>query len=150
MIYLDIKNMSSLKRLYERKKLLDLAQRICTGEGLRQDVELSLLFCDDAYIQELNKRYRNCDAPTDVLAFEQEAPLHTDRRLLGDIVISLETVQRLCKGDWDAMRKEILLLFSHGLLHLIGYNHRIAKDKRLMQEKQAHYLGIELENSWHA
>ncbi len=149
MIYLDIKNISPVKRLYNRKKLMELTERICREEGRKYDTELSLLFCDDAFIQELNARYRNKNEPTDVLAFEQEAPLHTDRRLLGDIVISLETVQRFCGGNRDAMRQELMLLFCHGLLHLLGYEHGNTSEKRLMQSKQAYYLDTEFKNVWH-
>ena len=149
MIYLDIQNNSAVKRIYNSKTLTDLAERVCRGEGLRKEVELSLLFCDDLFIQELNGRYRNKHEPTDVLAFEQEAPLHTDRRLLGDIVISLETVERAARGDRAAMRQEVLLLFCHGLLHLLGYDHHKAADRKQMQEKQARYLEIEFEKVWH-
>lgn len=149
MVYLDIQNLSAVKRLYNAQRLLALAERVCLGEGIKKDVELSLLFCDDAYIQELNCRYRGKNEPTDVLSFEQEAPEHTDRRLLGDIVISLETVQRYCNDDRDAMRREMLLLFCHGLLHLLGHDHRKVSERTLMQQKQAQYLDRELGKVWH-
>jgi rRNA maturation RNase YbeY len=58
---------------------------------------LSLVLCDDAHIQQLNKEYRNKDAPTDVLSFEipDESPgLQLPVKLLGDLVISLDTARR--------------------------------------------------------
>ncbi len=149
MIFLDIRNISPVKRLYTRKRLEHLAERICREERGKEEVELSLLFCNDSFIQDLNARFRGRNEPTDVLSFPQEPQVHTARNLLGDIIISLETVQRFCGNDRNAMRQELLLLFCHGLLHLLGYTHHKITDKRLMQEKQAYYLGIGIENVWH-
>jgi len=149
MIFMDVQNLSVVKRLHSRRKLLELAERVLEGEGIAKDVELSLLLCDDAFIQELNTRYRNKCAPTDVLSFEQETLPQSDRVLLGDIVISLETVQRFCAGDREAMRRELMLLFCHGLLHLLGYEHHTKTREKKMREKQALYLGMELEKVWH-
>ena len=84
-----------------------------------------------------------------MLSFQQEPLPESGRVLLGDIVISLETVQRFCAGNRDAMRQELLLLFCHGLLHLIGYEHHTKALEKRMREKQAQYLGLELEKGWH-
>lgn len=149
MIYMDVRNLSTVKRLHNRRKLLELAEQITRGEGIKKDVELSLLLCDDAFIQELNAQYRNKCEPTDVLSFEQEPLDRSDRILLGDIVISLETVQRFRGDDRKAMRQELMLLFCHGLLHLLGYDHHTKAQQKRMQEKQAAYLGVELEKVWH-
>ena len=113
MIHMDIRNLSTVKRLYTRGKLEQLAEKICRGEGLKKKVELSLLLCDDAFIRELNARYRSRDEATDVLSFEQESPKNMDKILLGDIVISLETVQRH---------------YIHQVLHATGGNKRRAAE----------------------
>ncbi|MFA7693209.1 MAG: rRNA maturation RNase YbeY [Candidatus Hydrogenedentes bacterium] len=149
MIHLDIRNQSKIKRLISRGRLEKLAEKICAGEGVRKEAELSLLFCDDSFIKELNAQYRNRDEATDVLSFVQEKTGKEPYTILGDIVISLETVERYCGGDRDAMRTETLLLFCHGLLHLLGYEHGNEADKIKMQMKQAHYLDLKLENVWH-
>jgi len=150
MAHLDIRNQSSCKRLYRRKDLLAIAERACRGEGLPADAEISLLFCDDPFIRELNLQYRGWNKATDVLSFQQ-APLgNRDVAILGDIVISLETVERYCNGDRDGMRGEIRLLFCHGMLHLLGYTHRNNKERKLMTAKQAEYLGIEVDQAWHS
>lgn len=149
MIFMDVQNISAVKRLHNRRRLLELAGRVLAGEGITKDVELSLLLCDDAFIQDLNTRYRNKCAPTDVLSFEQKALPQSDRVVLGDIVISLETVQRFRAGNREAMRQELMLLFCHGLLHLLGYEHHTKTREKRMREKQALYLGLELEKVWH-
>ena len=145
---LDVRNESRHKRLYRTDVLKRCAQRICEGEGVADDVELSVLFCDDPFIRELNREYRSIDRPTDVLSFEQEAAQSVHPRPLGDIVISLDTVHAHCAGDRALMREEVNLLFCHGLLHLLGYDHQTAEQRRKMQQKQSHYLGTTPENAW--
>lgn len=149
MIHMDVRNMSTVKNLYNRRKLLELAERVCRGERIKKEAELSLLLCDDDFIRDLNARFRKKSEPTDVLAFEQESMGPSNRALLGDIVISLETVLRFCGGDRKAMRAELMLLFCHGLLHLLGYDHHTKAQERVMREKQALYLELELDKVWH-
>ena len=149
-VHLDIRNESTRKHLYRRDALCRLAKRICLAEGVREAVELSVLLCDDPFIAGLNKTYRNKRGPTDVLSFGQEpAGTFHGVRVLGDIVISLETVERHCEGDRAAMRGEVRLLFCHGLLHLLGYTHGSPVGQREMNEKQAQYLGLSTEAAWH-
>lgn len=152
-IHLLIRNNSSRKRHYRRDVLQWLADRICTGENVQDEVELSVLFCDDAFITDLNRTYRHKDAPTDVLSFGQDAASNpvSGPRVLGDIVISLETVERHCAEAPDlrvAMRKEVCLLFCHGLLHLLGADHATAQAREAMNAKQAQYLGVTKEAAW--
>ena len=150
MVHLDICNQSAVKRLYRHKDILLLAETICQEEGMTKNVEISLVFCDDPFIQELNLQYRGKDKATDVLSFQQEALDNMEVVILGDIVISLETVKRFCHDDRDEMRREVRLLFCHGLLHLLGYTHNNKKDCKAMTAKQAEYLGIEVDQAWHS
>ena len=154
-VLLRIRNESQRKRLYRSDALRRLAHRICAGEGVDADAELSVLLCDDPFIRNLNRTYRNKDVPTDVLAFTQPprqgSPGPT---VLGDIVISLEAVERHCANapnrppDRRAMCQELRLLFCHGLLHLLGSDHDTAAARKDMNAKQARYLGITTEAAW--
>jgi probable rRNA maturation factor len=113
-------------------------------------VEISVLLCGDETISELNETYRDTRGPTDVLSFGQTpVELPGAPRLLGDIVISLETVGRACGGEKADMRSELHLLFCHGLLHLLGYDHQTAGDRDRMAAKQAEYLRVPFKNAWH-
>ena len=145
MLHLLIRNDSRYKGLYRKDNLLRLAERVCVGEGFKKPVELSLLFCDDPYIAELNRAYRKKNRPTDVLAFGYTPQTHPkpDSSVLGDLVISLETVAQRCAGDRAAMRAEVRLLFCHGLLHLLGWHHDTVSQRRQMAARQAHYLGVD-------
>ena len=145
---LSVRNTSTIKRLLRRDALERLAERICAGEHVSKDVEISLLLCDDEYMGQLNRRYRNKRGPTDVLCFEQEGPPGQEARLLGDVVISLETACRACHGDRRELRKEVDLLFCHGLLHLLGYDHATPRERERMNRKQAEYLGVSERAAW--
>lgn len=152
-VTLGVRNTSRVKGCCRADRLRRLAGRICEGEGIGDDVEISILLCDDAEIQELNRSFRRQNRPTDVLSFgqDQAAPGLVSRvrpAVLGDIVISLETVRERCKGDMAAMRQEVCLLFCHGLLHLLGYDHATAEQRRYMAAKQALYLELSPEEAW--
>lgn len=92
--------------------------------------ELSLRLTDDREMQALNAQYRQQDKPTDVLAF---AALETDYPLvdeqvslplyLGDIVISIDTAQQQAQAQNHSLETELAWLASHGLLHLLGWDH---------------------------
>jgi probable rRNA maturation factor len=147
-VTLAVQNNSTRKRLYRSDTLTRLAERICAGEDFSENTEVSLLLCDDPFIQELNVTYRKKNQPTDVLSFPQDADPSGARPLLGDIAISLETVERQFGGDRIAMREEVCLLFCHGMLHLLGYDHHTAADRDAMAAKQAAYLDCSVEDAW--
>lgn len=149
MLILSLRNESTRKQLYRRDVLTHLAERILAGENVDEEVEISVLLCDDAMIKALNRQYRKINKATDVLSFTQESFPAPGLRLLGDIVISLETVERFCNGDRAAMRHEIRLLFCHGLLHLLGHDHDTKRKQAVMVHKQAAYLETDISNAWH-
>jgi len=98
----------------------------------RKDLEVALRLCDDAAIRELNRDYRHKNRPTDVLAFAQREAATADHALLGDIVISVDTAKRQAKRGLHA---ELLHLASHGLCHLLGYDHRDDEEERAMNAR---------------
>ena len=99
--------------------------------------ELSVLLCDDAEIHGLNRAHRRKDKPTDVLAFAQrEGPtLPGAGSLLGDVVISLDTARRQAREHGHSLWVEVTLLLAHGLLHLVGYDHRTDAEEARMNAK---------------
>ena len=102
----------------------------------RSDFEVGLRLTTDAEIRVLNREFRAKDKPTDVLAFAQRegpaAKIHPT--LLGDIVISVDTARRQAKRGLGA---ELLHLASHGLCHLLGYDHRDDAEEREMNARAA-------------
>jgi probable rRNA maturation factor len=96
-----------------------------------QAYELSLRLTGDREIQTLNAQYRHHNQPTDVLAFaalEDSAPQidevhHSQPLYLGDIIISVETAQRQAHLQNHSLNLELSWLATHGLLHLLGWDH---------------------------
>lgn len=88
--------------------------------------ELSILFCSDDFIKQLNKDYRNIDAPTDVLSFEGEDEYEDEEGkwfCAGDIVISLDTVEKNAEYFETDKNTELKRVLIHGILHLNGMDH---------------------------
>ena len=83
--------------------------------------EVSVLFCGDARMRGLNRRYRGMDRSTDVLAFAPDA--RPDRSFLGDIVVSVPYAVRQARLRGESASREMDRLLVHGFLHLLGYDH---------------------------
>ena len=92
-----------------------------------EEISLGLRFTDDTVIRELNGTWRQRQEPTDVLSFAalEDAPdwLESSSVELGDIVISLDTARRQAQEHQHSLQKELQWLASHGLLHLLGWDH---------------------------
>lgn len=99
--------------------------------------ELSVLLCDDARIQQLNRDFRHKDKPTDVLAFAMSEGEHVAApiEVLGDVAISLPTARRQAAERGVACLDEVTMLLAHGLLHLLGFDHRTAAEDRRMRAR---------------
>lgn len=100
---------------------------------------VNLIVTDNRRIRQLNQQYRDIDKATDVLSFNIDPPEQHDG-IFGEIYISAPYVRHQVEerehGVWD----EYLLLFCHGLLHLLGYDHASKEDERDMFGRQQYYL----------
>lgn len=109
--------------------------------GRFQSVELSMLLCNDEFIQKLNKEWRDEDHATDVLSMSQHEPgLNLPILMLGDIVISLETAARQAEERGHTLLDEIRILMVHGLLHLLGFDHELSEEAEVEMEKEEELL----------
>lgn len=118
----------------------DIEKAILTVLNMEQhseNVEVSLTFVTNERIRELNRDYRGMDRETDVLSFpiddsfEVEGPL-----LLGDIVISVEKAVEQATDFGHSLKREILYLVVHSMLHLLGYDHMEESDATLMRASE--------------
>ena len=100
--------------------------------------DLTVLFCDDAEIAELNGAWRGKPKPTDVLSFPGGGATSEGRVHLGDVAISVETAARAARRAGRPTRREIETLLAHGLLHVLGYDHET--DDGTMMRLQARAL----------
>jgi probable rRNA maturation factor len=100
--------------------------------------EVSILLTDDAAIRRLNRTHRGQDRATDILSFGMREhrrsgdPLPPRAEFLGDLAVSLDTVQRQARERGVSLEEELRFILVHGLLHLLGYDHaRPVEAKRM-------------------
>jgi len=99
--------------------------------------EIDLTLCYNSTIQQYNREYRQKDKATDVLSFPIEHDIITNNNFmpLGSIVISVDFVMKRAEEYGHSSDDEMALLFIHGLLHILGYDHE--SDSGEMREKEA-------------
>jgi len=140
------------QKLKVDSRLLDaLSMVVATAlkvEARTDDPEVSIALVDDAYMQELNHRYRGIDSPTDVLSFsmeeagEEEPVVEQEDNILGDIIVSLETAERQAADYGHSFLREAAYLAAHGMMHLLGYDHDSEDNRQIMREKEEKVLSI--------
>ncbi len=117
---------------------------------LKDSTEMSVSIVDNDRIQEINRQYRDKDAPTDVISFaiEDETPgdfsldfeAFDIPRQLGDIFISYEQAQAQAEDYGHSLKRELGFLAVHGFLHLNGYDHMTPEDEEEMFSLQDQIL----------
>ena len=122
--------------------------RMVLTEGAKQqkvaeDAEISVLICDADTIHELNRDYRDVDAPTDVLSFalnEGEDDVPEEETELGDIVINLDRAVSQAEEYGHSRDREVAYLSVHGFLHILGYDHYDPEEKKAMRKAEEDIL----------
>lgn len=129
-----------------------LARDVLRSQGVSGDVELALLFIDEAAIAELNQRFMGHEGPTDVLAFPiddddvmigrspdgsssgpDRGPVDDIPLLLGDVVVCPAVAARNAPSHAGTYDDEIALLVVHGILHVLGHDHAEPDETQVMQ-----------------
>lgn len=128
-----------VKGLRLKTKVEKWAKNILNHLGIKGR-ELGVLLVGDKEIHELNRQYLGRDRPTNVLAFPMDGP---SNRLLGDIVISVQTAQREAEERGVSLEEHLALLLIHGVLHLLGYDHeKGGKEATKMRKKEKELLKV--------
>ncbi len=121
----------------EKKNIRSTVLKIFTILVQPKDSEICISFVDDETIRELNNSYRNINRATDVLSFPQDGP---DFSILGDIVISVVTAKRHAVRYENTYEFEIKKLIVHGILHLLGFDHKKKNEAVIMRGKEKELL----------
>ena len=121
--------------------LEEQAKKVLTAERVAPGSELSVMVTDDKTIQDLNRRFRNIDEPTDVLSFGLgDGPAFAtppgSGNQAGEVVISFPTALQQAQEAGHDVELEMLHLLTHGVLHILGYDHETPDDTRKMQAKE--------------
>lgn len=107
--------------------------------GGAEEAELCIVLADDHFVQDLNKTYRGKDKPTNVLSFPARSipvaagPEPMGFRLLGDIVLARETLEREAAEQGKRIEDHVAHLVVHGVLHLLGQDHEEDKEAEIME-----------------
>ena len=132
----------------EPEVLEALVAHVLTGQQVSAPAEVSIWITDEDELQTLNRTYRNTDASTDVLSFgddeHDDMPFVTapdQPRYLGDLAISFPHVIRQAEEYGHSRQRELSYLVTHGLLHLLGYDHEQPADAQRMREREEALLG---------
>jgi probable rRNA maturation factor len=148
MVTIQVKR--SVRLPLDKSILLQAAQLTLVSTKGTNNSDLSIVIGNDALLNRLNLKYRQVDAPTDVLSFPSgEVDPDTSNLYLGDIVISLPRAQEQASAEGHPLEDELQLLVVHGTLHLLGYDHTEMTDKKSMQAAQdniLNQLGLKLTN----
>lgn len=133
--------------------LQGVAEQVLMTQNVSSNAELGLVLTNQERVQELNRRYRGEDKPTDVLAFymtpaaeetEAESPSFVtppDGLLhLGEIIISYPQAVIQAQERQHSIKRELAILIIHGVLHLLEYDHDKPEPERRMRAREAEIL----------
>ena len=130
------------KSIEEDKLLNDYVKYVVKKLKLSK-CEFNIILVDNKKIHEINKLYRNVDRETDVISFAMEDEMdvkYENFRLLGDIYISVDKCYQQALDYGHSRTREICFLATHGILHLLGYDHMNEDDEKEMFKLQNELL----------
>ena len=126
-----IKTVLNTPEVYEKR---------CLNNIEIKQLSIDFVFCDDEFIHKINKEYRNKDSATDVISFalfcDDEKSVITDEINLGEIIVSVDTAKKQAESNNHSLEKEIYYLISHGILHLLGFDHMTEEEYNFMVSTQ--------------
>lgn len=140
-----IDNRTDFEITEEFEKLFnDVVKESLRYEEFDPECEVSLSIVSNDEIQEINKQFREIDAPTDVLSFplltfeegEQADVNENNEIMLGDIIISIDKAKAQADEYGHGLRRELAFLTAHSMLHLMGYDHMEEEEQKEMFKKQ--------------
>ena len=127
---------------FEKKLNKTLLQILDTPRATfsKNNVSISILFSGDTQVCELNQGFRNIKKPTNVLSFPSKKIKNNNDFFLGDIIFSSQTIIKEAKRDNKNLEDHLIHLFIHGVLHLLGYDHEIEDDGKIMEKLEIKIL----------
>lgn len=132
MIQFEIEKKYSLK---EKRRIKEWLNLVAFEEGSKIQ-NLNFLIVGDKRMIHFNKTYLNHDYSTDIITFDNSE----NKKISGDIVISIERVKENSKKYKVKLEDELRRVMAHGLLHLLGYDDKNEKEKKRIRKKENYYL----------
>ena len=144
MLELDITyDVDEVEEYYEDKirEYIEFIMREEKSDFDSKTYYISFMLTNNEEIHKINREYRNVDRPTDVISFaynetENVGPIE----VVGDIIISIDKVREQASEFGHSQVREFFYLLTHGMLHILGYDHIKDDEKLIMREKEERYL----------
>lgn len=144
-------NYNAISELPNEEKLIkEVVSRVLEEEKVLPEVDVYITLTNNEEIHKINKEYRDVDRSTDVLSFpmyerDEIAGLKNDtndeiEKILGDIIVSIEKVREQAEEYGHSFERELAYLVTHGMLHLLGYDHMIEEEKAVMRKREEEIL----------
>ncbi len=124
--------------VFKGKRLNNSWLKMVAGSEIRRLGDISIIFCSDNYILDVNMKYLSHDYFTDIITFDY----CEGKTLSGDLFISIDSVRENASFYGSEFSDELNRVIVHGLLHLIGYDDHNENDRKIMREKENYYLEI--------
>lgn len=112
--------------------------KLAAESEIRRIGNISIIFCSDNYVLDINQKYLQHDYFTDIITFDY----CEEDRLSGDLFISVDSVRENSVEFGTEFKDELNRVIIHGLLHLVGYDDHTEKDIKLMRSKENYYLSL--------
>jgi rRNA maturation RNase YbeY len=125
--------------LKQRGKLKTFIKFLMIAEGY-QAKDISIIFCSDEFLLDLNKQHLNHDYYTDIITFDLTPK--KEKEITGELYISTDRVKFNAKDYNTTVTNELHRVIFHGILHLCGYKDKSKKDIALMRAKELQYLNL--------
>ena len=124
--------------VFRGKSLTNRWLRLVAESEIRKIGDISIIFCSDNYILDVNQKYLQHDYFTDIITFDY----CEGDRLSGDLFISVDSVRENAVEYGTEFSEELYRVIVHGVLHLIGYDDHNDKDIAMMRKKENYYLSL--------
>ena len=145
-----------IEKIDEESLIRNVVETVLKEEGVKKEVEVYITLTHNDNIRKINAEHRNIDKPTDVLSFpmfeREEIPFLKEENtvenagqvetMLGDIIVSVEKVREQAEEYGHSFKRELAYLVTHGMLHLLGYDHMIEEEKIIMRAREEEILAI--------
>ena len=110
---------------------------VCKAENKALE-EVSIIFCSDEYLLDMNNEYLQHDYYTDIITFDY----CVDNQIVGDLFVSVDRIKENSMLNAVTFDNELLRVMVHGVLHLIGFKDKTDEDSKLMRQKEDEYLNL--------
>ena len=145
-------NYEDIENLAEEKLIEKVVSTVLEMEQIKKKLDVYLTLTNNENIRKINAEHRQIDKATDVLSFPMFDRAEIDslkvedeeefEDILGDIIVSVEKVREQAEEYGHSFERELAYLVTHGMLHLLGYDHMIEEEKVVMRKREEEILGV--------